>query len=182
MSRLSKILAITIVLVFLLACNFVTQPFRDAENLAATAQAIGSALPMETLQALPSAIPAETLQALPSLAPTLEAFATNMPDIGNIFNPQGTPAQEWRDIPIMAEATAGQEFAETNTYSFKVNATAQEVQEFYNEQLMPLGWTQPFEIPLEGDAGIMVFQNGSSTLTVTITSSDGSSVVVLTLT
>ncbi|RPJ28404.1 MAG: hypothetical protein EHM33_04600 [Chloroflexi bacterium] len=181
MSRLSKFLAITVVVGFLLACNFVTQPVRDVENLAETAQSIGSAIPIETLQALPSAIPAETLQALPSLAPTLEAFVTNMPDFGNILNPQGAPVQEWKAIPIMPQATVGQEFSENNTYSFKANVTPKEVQDFYNEKLTALGWNQPFDVPIEGDAGIMVFQKGSSVLTVTITSSEGSSVVVLTL-
>jgi hypothetical protein len=156
---------------FLLACNFVTQPVRDVENLAETAQSIGSAIPIETLQALPSAIPAETL----------EALATNMPDFGNILNPQGAPVQEWKAIPIMPQATVGQEFSENNTYSFKANVTPKEVQDFYNEKLTALGWNQPFDVPIEGDAGIMVFQKGSSVLTVTITSSEGSSVVVLTL-
>ncbi|RPJ20522.1 MAG: hypothetical protein EHM33_28275, partial [Chloroflexi bacterium] len=76
MSRLSKVLSVTLVVVFVLACNFVTQPISDAQNLAQTAQALGTTIPIETLQALPSLIPAETLQALPSAMPTLEALAT----------------------------------------------------------------------------------------------------------
>ena len=108
MSRLSKILSLTVVVLFVLACNFVTQPINDAQNLAKTAQALGTALPVETLQALPSLIPAETLQALPSAVPTLEAIATQF---GGFFDPQGTPVQEWKGIPIMPQATAGQEFS-----------------------------------------------------------------------
>lgn len=182
MSRTSKALAVTTLIVFLLACNFITQPFRDAENLAETAQAIGSSIPMETLQALPSAIPAETLQALPSLVPSLEAFATSMPDIGNILDPQGTPVQEWKGIPIMPQATAGQEFPESNIYSFKANVTSQEVQDFYEEKLAALGWTQPFDIPNEsGEVSMILFQKGSNALTIMVMSSEGSTVVTLTL-
>src|SRR5688572_25842291 len=104
MSRRSKILSLTLLLIFLLACNFVTQPLNDAQNLAQTAQALGTTIPIETLQALPSVIASvvseETLQALPSAMPTLEALASSMPDFGNMFDPQGTPVQEWRGIPI----------------------------------------------------------------------------------
>ena len=178
MSRLSKYLAISIVVVFVLACNFVTQPINDAQNLAQTAQALGTAIPIETLQALPSLIPAETLQALPSAAPTIEALATVF---GDITNPQGTPAQEWQGIPIMPQATTGQEFSDNDTYSFKANVTTTEVQDFYEERLTTLGWNQPFSIPVEAEGGILTFQKDDSTLLITITASEGSVTVVLTL-
>ena len=178
MSRLSRFLVIPVVVVFVLACNFVTQPVSDVQNLAKTAQALGTSIPIETLQALPSLIPAGTLEALPSAMPTFEALATN---IGNMLNPQGAPIQEWNSIPIMPQATAGQEFSENNTYSFKASATTKEVQDFYTEKLTALGWTQPFNLPVEEGGGLLVFQKDSSTLTVTITSSEGSVVVLLTL-
>lgn len=179
MSRLSKILLLTIVIAFLLACNFVTQPLRDAQDLAETAQSVTTLIPVETLQALPSLIPEETLQALPSALPTVEALAT---DFGNTLDPQGAPVQEWRGIPIMPQATAGEEFSESNTYSFKVNASAQEVQEFYNQELSALGWNQPFEIPLEADGGLLLFEKDGSGLTILIVPSEDSTVVLLTLT
>lgn len=180
MSRLSKILSITVLIIFVLACNFVTQPINDAQNLAQTAQAVATSIPVETFQALPSAIASvvseETLQALPSLMPTVEAFAT---DFGNTLNPQGTPVQEWKGIPVMPQAIAGQEFGET--YSFKVNATVQEIQNFYNQELTALGWTQPFEFPLEAEGGFLFFDKDSSVLTIFITPSEGSMVVLLTM-
>ena len=178
MSRLSKILLVSTVVAFVLACNFVTQPINDAQNLAQTAQALGTAIPIETLQALPSLIPAETLQALPSTIPTIEALAT---EFGGFFNPQGTPVQEWNGIPIMAQATAGQEFPDNNTYSFKASVTTKEVQDFYTEQLTALGWNQPFSFPVEAEGGIIVFQKDSNVLTITIAASEGSVAVVLTL-
>jgi hypothetical protein len=182
MSRLSKILSLTVVLIFLLACNFLTQPIQDAQNLAETAQSVATLIPLETLQALPSAIasviPEETLNALPSAAPSLEALATN---IGNMFDPQGSPAQEWNGIPIMPQATAGQDFSENNSYSFKFTGTTKEVQDFYNAQLTTLGWSQPFSFPVEADGGIMTFQKDTSTLLITIAASEGSVVVLLTM-
>lgn len=182
MSRLSKILSLIVVIVFLLACNFVTQPLNDAQNLAQTAQALGTTIPIETLQALPSAIasaiPQETLQALPSAIPTLEALAT---DFGNMFDPQGAPVQEWRGIPIMPQASAGQEFSENNSYSFKFTGTTKEVQDFYNQQLTALGWSQPFSFPVEAEGGILTFQKDNSTLLITIAASEGSVVVLLTI-
>jgi hypothetical protein len=178
MSRLSKVLSLTVVIVFLLACNFVTQPINEAQELAKTAQALGTAIPIETLQALPSLIPAETLQALPSSIPTFEAIATQF---GNYFDPQGTPVQEWKGIPIMPQATAGQEFSENDSYSFRAPVTVKEVQDFYNEKMTALGWNQPFSFPLEENGGIIVFQKEGSVLTLTITSSEGLVVVLLTL-
>ena len=183
MSRASKILSLALVLMFVLACNFVTQPIDDVQNLAETAQSVASQFPIETLQAagtaIASAIPAETLQALPSQIPTVQALASSLPDFGSMLNPQGTPVQEWRGIPIMPAATAGQEFSENNTYSFKANATATEVKDFYNQRLPELGWSQPFEFPFQGDTGIMVFQKEQSSVTITVTSSEGSVVVLL---
>lgn len=182
MSRLSKILSVFVVVLFILACNFVTQPIKDAQDLAGTAQSIATAIPIQTLQALPSAIasviPAETLEALPSAAPTFQALAT---DFGNMLNPQGTPVQEWNGIPIMPQATAGQEFTGQKTYSFKAPVTTKDVQDFYNQKLADLGWKQPFSLPGGAEGGIMAFQKDSSVLTVTITSSDNSVVVLLTM-
>ncbi len=177
MSRLSKFLMVLGLIVFVLACNFVTQPIQDVQNLAGTAQSFATTLPIETLQALASAIPAETLQALPSMAPTLQAFAT---DFGNLFNPQGTPVTEWNGIPIMSQATAGQEF-DANNYSFKATATATEAQEFYNAQLTSLGWTQSFSMPGGAEAALMSFEKEDKTLIITVTPAEGSIVVLLTL-
>jgi hypothetical protein len=180
MSRLNKFISITILVLFVLACNFVTQPIRDVQNVASTAQSFASALPVETLQALASQVPVETIQALPSLAPTLEALASSMPDFGGMFNPQGTPVEVWREIPIMPQATAGQEF-EGGTYSFKAEATVQEVQNYYNEQLAGLGWDQTFSSPADANGAVMLFSKDSNSLTITIASTEGSTIVILTL-
>jgi len=161
MSRLSKILLVSFVIVFVLACNFVTQPISDVQNLAKTAEALGTAIPIETLQALPSLIPAETLQALPSMAPTVEALATAY---GDLLNPQGTPVEEWNGIPVMPEAVAGQEAQ--GMYSYKANVTSEAAAEFYTTRLTALGWKEQFNQP--GETTILFYLKEGQSLTITI--------------
>lgn len=129
-----------------------------------------------TFEPLPSALPADTLQIPTSAPPTVETLASGMPD------PQGTPVQEWRGIPIMPEAVAGQEFNENNTYSFKANITAKDVQDFYNQELTNLGWSQPFNNPFDANGGMMTFRKVGSSLAITVMASEGSVVVLLVLT
>lgn len=184
MSRLFKYLTLVILILFVLACNAVTQPFNQAQDLAETAQSVASALPIETLQSLATQVatqvPVETLQALPSMAPSLEAIASQIPDFGSYFNPEGTPVSEWKEIPIMPQATAGQEFTDTGTYSFRVNATIQEVQDYYKAELEKLGWSSFFNMPGDANGAVMVYQKEGSVLTITAAEVEGSVVVILT--
>ena len=173
MSRISRALLLVFVVVFVLACNFVTQPFQDAQEVVETVQSIATAVPIQTLQALPSALPVETIQSIASEIPNFENF--------NFFDPQGEPLDSWNDIPIMSEATAGQEFPDSKTYSFKVVATPQEVQEFYSGQLSDLGWETVLNLPIGNEGGILSYSKGDNFLTVTISNIDGSVVVVLSL-
>jgi len=173
MSRISKALLLVFVVAFVLACNFVTQPIQDAQEAVETVQSIATAVPFETLQALPSALPVETFEAIASDIPDLENF--------NFFDPQGEPVAEWNGIPIMSQATAGQEFLDSNTYSFKVDGTPQDVQEFYSGQLADLGWETVLNLPIGNDGGILSYSKESNFLTVTISNIDGTVVVVLSL-
>ena len=159
MSRGLKFLGFIVIVLSLLSCGLFSGPVRDADNLAKTAQAIGSAIPVGTL----------------------EALGTGMPDLENAFNPQGEPVQQWKGIPIMPQATAGQEFAQKAAYSFKANVTIKQVQDFYVEKLKALGWSQPYDIPTEEDAGLLIFQKGSNILTIAITASEDAAVVILTM-
>jgi len=178
MSRRSKVLLLLTLIMFTLACNFVTQPIRDVQNLAGTAESLATALPIGTLQALPSVLPMETLEALP--AGTLEAIPSAISEFGNFFDPQGTPVSEWKGIPIVPQAVAGQEFNDS-TYSFKVDVTPKEVQEYYTGELTGLGWSQTFNMPGSDDGAIMVLSKGGQLLTITIATVDGKTVVILTL-
>ena len=170
MTRLTKFISLTILVLFILACNTVTQPIKDVQNLAGTAESFTTAIPIDTLKAVASEIPVSTLEALPSVIPDIE-----------LFNPEGTPVSEWNGIPIMPQATAGEEFKDSNTYSFKVNAAIKEAQDFYNTELPKLGWSSSYSMPANDIATIMGFQKDNDLLTVSITNVNETVVVVLTM-
>jgi hypothetical protein len=182
MTRFNKFLSLSILILFILACNTVTSPIGDVQDLAGTAQAVASSMPIETLQAMASQIPVETLQALPSSMPTFEALASQIAPIGDMFNPQGTPVSEWNGIPVMTQATAGQDFPDTKSYSFKANATVKEAEDFYKAELETLGWSSLVNMPSDANGAILLFNKDSSTLTITIAESEGQIIVILTMT
>jgi hypothetical protein len=170
MSRLSRFLLVAGLVVFALACNFVTQPIRDAQEVVSTVQSVASAMPLETIQSFATSMPVETLQAISSA----------MPDFGNMFDPQGEPVSEWNGIPIMPEATAGQEHDSYN-YSFKFSGTAKDAQDFYDVEMSNLGWSSIFSMPSGDNGALLSFQKDNKSLSITIVTKDNTTVVVLTL-
>ncbi len=170
MSRNFRIIFVPILILFSFACGLISNPLNQAKGLASTAEAMATSVPVSTLKAIGSAMPLSTLEALPS----------SMPDVGQYLNPTGTPVSNWNNIPIMSQATAGQEFNK-NTYSFKANASATDVQTFYNDQLKALGWSSTFSAQGGGQGGEMLFTKDSNVLAITITPSDQGVVVLLIL-
>ena len=158
MSRLFKLLLIAVLALAILACGLISGPVSDIENAASTAQAFASEMPMETLESLTTAIPVQTIEALPS----------SIPGIENYFDPTGTPVEEWNGIPIMSQATAGEEFGES-TYSFTAPVTATDVQTFYSQNMEELGWTSAFSFPVSDEGGILSFQKDDEFVIITIT-------------
>ena len=170
MSRLSKYLLLFTLIVFILACNTVTKPIKDVQSGVSTVQSIASTIPIETLQSFATNMPVETLQSV----------ASALPDFGNMFNPQGDPVAEWNGIPIMSQASAGQEHDKSN-YSFKFTGTVKDAQDFYSTELVKLGWSSMFSMPGDKNGAILAFQKDNKLLTVTVVSQDNDIVVLLTL-
>ena len=170
MSRTSKLLLLGLLVVFTLACNAIDSRVRQVQEVANTAEAIASAVPFETLQALPSAFPMETLEAMPSV----------MPEIGDILNPQGEPVAEWKGVPVMPQATAGQE-QDAYNYSFKYEGAVKDATDFYNDQMGKLDWSPMISMPGDANGAVLVFQKGSQILTITVAKVDASVIVILTL-
>lgn len=159
MSRFPKFVLLSVLVLFALACGLISNPISQAQNLASTAQAAVTSMPIQTFEALPSA----------------------MPDIGNYMNPSGTPVTDWKGVPIMPQATAGQEFNDT-TYSFKASGvTVADVQTFYSDQLTSLGWSSAFGAQGGSQGGLMLFTKESSVLSITVTQSDNETTVLLLL-
>ncbi len=169
MSRIYKFTLLSVLVVATLACGFITNPINQAQGLASTAEAIASSMPIETLQAAASAMP---------------SGVPNIPGLGNVgdyLNPSGTPISTWNDIPIMKQASAGQEFNK-NTYSFKASGIAEtDVQTFYTDQLKALGWASTFGFQGGGQGGVMLFTKDSKTLTITVAPDQSNNIVVILL-
>jgi len=175
MSRFSKLILWSMLIVFILACNTVTQPIKDVQNVAGTAESIATSIP-DVVSTVESAT-----TNMPSVASTIEAASTDLPDIGQMFDPQGTPLTEWNGIPIMPQATAGQEFVDSNSYSFKADVTVQEVQDYYNSEMINLGWSSTMSLGGNDNGAVLLFSKDDNFLTVTVTSLDNGTVVVITL-
>ena len=151
MTRVYKYLLLAILIVTALACGVISNPLSGAKGLASTAEAIASAIP------------------------------TGLPDVTQYVNPQGKPATDWNNVPIMPQASAGQEFNK-NTYSYRVSGvSASDVQTFYNDKLKAAGWTSPFSAQAgsQSQGGLMLFTKDSSVLSITITPVDKDLVVLL---
>ncbi len=151
MQRFYKYLLLVILLGTLLACGVISNPLSGVQNVASTAEAMASAIP------------------------------SGIPDVSKYLNPQGKPVTDWNGIPIMTQATAGEEFSKS-TYSYRIGGvTMQDVQTFYNDKLKALGWSSPFSAQGGSAGGLMLFTKESQVLTITITESDKELVVLLSL-
>lgn len=156
MRRIHIIFGLLVLFLTSLACGLITNPINDAKSIASTAEAVATSMPIQTLEALPSA----------------------MPDVGQYLNPTGAPVSQWNNIPVMPQATAGQEFNKT-TYSFKASGiTEADVQTFYNDKLKALGWSSTFSAQGGSQGGIMLFTKDTSVLSITITTVDQNVVVL----
>jgi hypothetical protein len=151
MKHIHKFMLLAILTVTALACGAISNPLSGAQNLASTAEAMASAIP------------------------------TGLPDVSKYLNPQGEPVSEWNGIPVMSQATAGEEFSK-GTYSYRVSGVAeQDIQAFYNDKLKAAGWESPFSAQGGSAGGLMLFTKESHVLTITITKADQDEVVLLSL-
>jgi hypothetical protein len=78
----------------------------------------------------------------------------SMADVGDItlyYNPVGTPLQTWHGVPIMPQATAGQEF-KADVYSYKATATLAEAGQYYTAKAASIG-LPPFHATGYGGTG-----------------------------
>ncbi len=156
MSRFSRIGVLSVLVLAGLACGLISNPLSQAQGFASTAEAIASSIP----SALPSGMP-------------------NIPDVTQYMNPTGKPVSDWNGVPIMSQATAGQEF-DKNTYSFKASGiTPADVQTFYNGKMTAAGWSTSFSTLAGSTGGILVYSKGSSVLTVTIAQDNADYLVLL---
>lgn len=163
MSRTLKVLLVVSIVTFTLACSLVTNPINDVKNTANTAQAFAT----EAI-GFATAMPIETLGAIP----------TELSQLGNYFDPQGTPVAEWNGIPIMPQATAGQEF-DANNYSYKFSGAVKEAVDFYTAALSGAGWSPVITVPGDEQFASLIYQRENGILTVSISNIDSAGTIVV---
>lgn len=89
---------------------------------------------METLTAFAISKTADYKTEQSNLGPLADLLS-----ISQYFNPVGAPLKVWHDVPIMSQATAGQEF-KTDIYSYRATATLAAAQSFYMQKSVLLKW------------------------------------------
>jgi hypothetical protein len=163
-SRIARYALILVVLLGL-SCNLITQPISDVQNLAGTAQSLGSQAPdFATMMANSTGMPS----------------IPGMPDTSACLNVTGTPSATWNDVPIMTDATAGKE-AGSGLYCYTTPSAAADVKTFYDDKLAALGWTSSFAAPAMGDFGVLTYSKDPHTLLISIVRNDNVSLVSLVL-
>ena len=125
------------------------------------------------VQATPTPIPTPTITVTPSPVPTATQNPTNTAlqptetqDVISALVPVGEPDSEWNGIPIMPDAIAGQ--GDAGGYRFIIQASPDEIQEYYERQLRKLGWTLLGSGQGDTGAVIMIFTGNDGTLRVSI--------------
>ncbi len=121
MKTFSKAILLSILILALASCNTFAPP--------------PTATPTSTATSLPTATNTPTPTNTPTKTPVPP---TETPSVPVLPIPSGKPVSEWEGIPIMPNAIAGQ--GDSKGYSFTVNASADEIQQFYEKELGKLGW------------------------------------------
>jgi len=146
-----RYMLVVLFLLTTLACSLVSQaapPTQTAippsDTPVFTATSAPSDTPVSTDTAQPSDTPTPSTPTInPALVLLTQMVGTEFAQLGpsahligflNFYsNPTGTPLESWHDVPIMKEATAGQEF-QADIYSYKAATTLQKATSFYASQ------------------------------------------------
>jgi hypothetical protein len=117
-------------------------------------------------------IPTPTFTAVPTRTATPTPTSTPLP-------PTETPvvASDWEGIPIMPGAIIGD--GDEEGYVFTIQATPQQIQEYYELELGKLGWTSSVQEPGDGSLILTFTNNVSVMLTVSIITKGDDALVLL---
>ncbi len=157
MSTTYRFLALITLVLTTVACGLMSQAAPATQTVIPpsdtpifTATTAPSDTPAVTDTAQPSNTPAatETVSSIAALQTQLVATeyalmgpSAHLTGFLNLYsNPTGTPLESWHDIPIMKEATVGQEF-QADIYSYKAPVTLQQATAFYAKQASTLNWS-----------------------------------------
>jgi hypothetical protein len=85
-----------------------------------------------------------------------------------LSEPEDPPLTEWKGIPVMPGAIAGRE--SDDSYEFSIEATPQEVQDFYERELSQQGYSlwAVGENDATGEPAMLMLSKGTDMLTISI--------------
>ncbi len=186
MNHLRNAVLLIALLLSTLACSLTGAAATPTVTVQASPMILPTNPPQPTAAIQPSDTPAPTQMASPSDTPDASSGSlpipfANLSNVSQYFNPVGQPASTWNGIPIMPEATAGQEFKAGAVYSFKATATIAQAASFYEAKLPALGFASFMAGPSTGSAGtgsnaihdsFLYFMKGSQILLIYIASYD----------
>ena len=135
----------------LAGCTSAVAPTAATKTSPPTLTFTPSPQPTPTSPPSPTESPTDTQAPSPTLTPAATPLSTEMQtemamvgsagalaNISQYFHPAGTPAQSWNGVPIMPQATAGQEF-NPYVYSYTATATLEQARQFYASKAADLG-------------------------------------------
>lgn len=135
-----------------------------------------------TAQPTATAVPTQTFSVTATLAPKNTPTEASLPptateDVHDALVPTGQPDAEWNGIPIMPGAITGEGDAEG--YVFTIQATPEQIRDYYQNELSKLGW----QALASGDgeaSQMLIFTNDSgASLSVSIITKGEEALVIL---
>jgi hypothetical protein len=119
---------------------------------------------------------APTSTAIPTF--TAIPMPTETPDFITRILPSGIPDQEWDGIPVMPAAINGE--GDDHGYTFTVQASAAEIQQYYETELAKIG-ASLFSTGegSEKNTVLLIFLKGQELITVSIIPHEGQMIVLL---
>ena len=150
--------------------------------LAMVLTACNTSVPQPTETSIPTftetSVPTSTSTPKQTLTPTETSIPpTETPPPFVFPTPSGKPLTEWNGIPVMSGAIAGE--ATNYGYAFIVNASLEEAQGYYEEEMVKLGWNMMASSQDSMGTTGLLFQKESETASVNITPQPGGLVYVL---
>jgi hypothetical protein len=123
--------------------------------------------PTETPTPTATSLPSSTSTPQPTNTPTETPVPpTETPSAPVLSMPSGNPSSEWEGIPVMPNAIAGE--GDSTGYAFTINASPDEIQEYYEQELGKLGWNMLASGQGTTNAILLIFMKDTSTFSVSI--------------
>jgi hypothetical protein len=123
----------------ILGCGLVTQTIAPIQTVPVPPTTAPANMPTVVIAdtQVPSATVPPAVTATSSQGFALPSMFMNLQNVQQYLNPSGAPVKVWHDIPIMPQATAGQDF-NNGVYSYKATAILKQASAFYS-QFTPSG-------------------------------------------